>query len=119
MAWDELSARTVNVLPRRVGQQGPTRIALPARTTQKKGGQETMNNDQFDQLINTLPPYMRGPNARRVIRNLANGGARLRMFMQHKSYGVGPMHQLAVIADMFGSQTRTLRPRTNLHLLAR
>jgi hypothetical protein len=78
-----------------------------------------MNNDDFDRFISTLPPYMRGNNARRVIRNMANGGARLRMFMRRNGTGIGPMHQLANIADMFGAQTRTLETRTALYLLAR
>jgi hypothetical protein len=78
-----------------------------------------MSNEDFDRFISTLPPYMRGNNARRVIRNMANGGARLRMFMRRNGTGIGPMHHLANIADMLGAQTRTLKSRTSLHLLAR
>lgn len=66
---------------------------------------------RLDKFIATFPRYLQGPNAQRVIQNLANGGARLRTFMR-KDKQAGPvMRQLAIVADMFGAQTRTLKSR--------
>jgi hypothetical protein len=70
---------------------------------------------QFDgnisRFVATLPAYLRGPNAKRVITNLANGGARLRTFMRTDNTHGLVMRRLVQIPDMFGSKTRTLKSR--------
>ena len=75
------------------------------------GQLEQQFDDDISRFVATLPAYLRGPNAKRVITNLANGGARLRTFMR-KDKQAGPvMRQLAIVADMFGAKTRTLKSR--------
>lgn len=81
-------------------------------------GQNQMTSDDFDRFIRTLPRHFHGPNAQRVIRNLANGGARLRTFMRTDNPHGIVMRQLSTIADMFGAKTRTVKSRTSLGILA-
>ena len=76
-----------------------------------------MEEELLTSYIATLPRHFQGPNARRVVTNLAHGGARLRAFMRRDR---GPVaHALACIADQFGAVPRTLRARTSLSLVHR
>ena len=81
-------------------------------------GQKQMTSDDFDRFIRTLPRHFHGPNAQRVIRNLANGGARLRTFMRTDAPSGFVMREFARIADMFGAKSRTVKSRTSLGILA-
>jgi predicted ABC-type transport system involved in lysophospholipase L1 biosynthesis ATPase subunit len=71
-----------------------------------------MTDENFEQFIQALPWQLQGKNARRVIRNMANGGARLRTFMRPDAMPGGISQQLVAIADTLGARPRTLKIRT-------